>query len=126
MTASGDRTAKVWDAKTGQELLTLIGHDQAVASVVWSPDGRQILTASHDRTAKVWDAMTGQELFTLNGHENRVTSVNWSPNGKNVATAGSKITQIYTTDIDELLQIAESRVSRQLKAEEKEKYGVLD
>ena len=62
VTASGDRTAKVWDAKTGQELLTLIGHDQEVASVVRSPDGRQILTASHDRTAKVWDAMVGQGI----------------------------------------------------------------
>jgi len=33
---------------------------------------------------------------------------------------------IYTTDMEELLQIAESRVTRQLTAEEKEKYGVLD
>ena len=36
------------------------------------------------------------------------------------------IVQIYTTDIEELLQIAESRVTRQLTAEEKEKYGVFD
>ena len=125
-TASRDMVTKVWSTKTGQEVLTLNGHDNWVTAVDWSPDGKWIATGSRDETAKVWDAMTGRELITLNGHENRVTSVNWSPNGKNVATAGSKITQIYTTDIDELLQIAESRVSRQLKAEEKEKYGVLD
>ena len=34
--------------------------------------------------------------------------------------------QIYATDMDELLEIAKSRVTRQLTAEEKEKYGVLD
>ena len=39
---------------------------------------------------------------------------------------GHGIVQIHTTDMDELLQIAESRVTRQLTAEEKEKYGVLD
>jgi hypothetical protein len=42
-------------------------------------------------------------------------------------TAGADgIVQIYTTDMDELLEIATSRVTRQLTAEEKEMYGVLD
>ena len=36
------------------------------------------------------------------------------------------IVQINTTDIEELLQTAKSWVTRQLIAEEKEKYGVLD
>ena len=36
------------------------------------------------------------------------------------------IVQIYTTDMEELLQIADSRVTRQLTAEEKETYGVPD
>ena len=64
------------------------------------------MTASIDGIAKVWDAQAGTELFTLRGHDG--------------------IVQIYTTDMEELLQIAESRVTRQLTAEEKEKYGVLD
>ena len=51
----------------------------------------------------------------------------YSPDEQRIATAGADgIVQIYTTDMDELLQIAESRVTRQLTAEEKEKYGVLD
>ena len=49
----------------------------------------------------------------------------YSPDGKRIATAGRDgIVQIYTTDINELLQIAESRVTRQLTAEEEETYGV--
>ena len=65
--------------------------------------------------------------MTLKGHDSGVWSAAYSPNGKRIATAGSDgIVQIYTTDMDELLQIAESRVTRQLTAEEKEKYGVLD
>ena len=98
-----------------------------VNSAAYSPDGNRIVTGSSDKTAKVWDAQTGQELFTLKGHDGVVRPAVWSPNGKRIATAGDAGTaQIYTTDMDELLQIAESRVTRQLTAEEKEKYGVLD
>ena len=87
----------------------------------------RIVTASWDQTAKVWDAETGKELFTLNGHNGNVSSACWSPDQKRLMTSGKDgIVQIYTTDIDELLQIVESRVTRQLTAEEKEKYGVLD
>ena len=85
------------------------------------------MTASFDQTAKVWDTKTGTELLTLTGHDGRVFSVAYSPDGKRIATAGKDgMVQIYTTDMDELLEIAKSRVTRQLTAEEKEKYGVLD
>ena len=123
---SGDSTVKVWDANTGQELMTLIGHEGGAFSASYSADGQQIVTASRDKTAKIWDAHIGTELMTLKGHDNWVVSVAYSPDGKRIATAGRDgIVQIYTTDMDELLQIAESRVLRQLTAEEKEKYGVL-
>ena len=126
VTGSMDNTAKVWDAVTGKELMTLTGHDAEVNSVAYSPDGERIVTAG-DMTAKVWDADTGKELMTLRGHDGGVMSATYSPDGKRIATAGADgIVQIYTTDMDELLQIAESRVTRQLTAEEKERYGVLD
>ena len=127
VTSSADYTAKVWDANTGQELLTLKGHEGIVASARYSADGARIVTASGDRTAKVWDAQTGKELFTLEGHDDWLISAAYSPDGKRIATAGRHgIVQVYTTDMDELLQMAESRVTRQLTVEEKEKYGVLD
>ena len=65
--------------------------------------------------------------FSNGGHKNSLRSAVYSPDGKRILTADKAgIVQIYTTDIDELLQIAESRVSRQLTVEEKEKYRVLD
>ena len=70
---------------------------------------------------------TGQELIALKGHDSSVTSAAYSPDGKRIATTGvGGIVQIYTTDMDELLEIATSRVTRQLTAEEKEMYGVLE
>ncbi|WP_414590253.1 WD40 repeat domain-containing protein, partial [Scytonema sp. PCC 10023] len=54
VTASSDRTAKVWDTN-GKQLATLKGHQKEVWSAAFSPDGQRIMTASYDRTAKVWD-----------------------------------------------------------------------
>jgi WD40 repeat protein len=123
----GDMRTRVWDAETGTQLLTLKGY-----SVAYSPDGQRILTLiNQGRTAKVWDANTGKELFTLLiGHDGKFRSAAYSPDGQRIvisvaATAGD-IIQIYTTDMGELLHIANSRVTRQLTAEEKEKYGVPD
>ena len=88
-TASGDGTAKVWDAESGKELLTLSSHTGGVFSVAYSPDGKRLATASGDGTAKVWDAASGKELLTLRGHTDRVISVAYSPDGKRLATASA-------------------------------------
>ncbi len=79
LTGSYDRTAKVWDAEKGQQLLALQGHTDRVSSVAWSPDGKRILTGSYDSTAKVWDAENGTEVLALKGHTGLVLSVSWSP-----------------------------------------------
>jgi WD40 repeat protein len=54
-TASGDKTAQVWDPATGEHLRTLTGHDGPVLGVAFSPDGRLLATASYYDTAQVWD-----------------------------------------------------------------------
>jgi WD40 repeat protein len=84
--SSSDNTARVWDARTGAELLQLKGHAGAVNSVVVMPDGTRIVTGSGDRTARVWDAQTGAELLQLKGHTQAVNSVVVTPDGTRVVT----------------------------------------
>jgi WD40 repeat protein len=88
-TGNGDRTVKVWDAGTFQELMTLAGHTQGVTSVAWSPDGSRILSGSADQTVKVWDAVTGAEVRTLAGHTGWVCDVAWSPDGGRILTGSA-------------------------------------
>jgi WD40 repeat protein len=55
-TASTDRTVRVWDRATGQELLMLKGHTGPVTGIRFSPDGLRLISVATDRTACVWDA----------------------------------------------------------------------
>ncbi|WP_353961709.1 WD40 repeat domain-containing protein [Laspinema olomoucense] len=53
LTASQDKTAKIWDKK-GKLIYTLTGHREGVNSAYFSPDGQSVITASRDKTARVW------------------------------------------------------------------------
>ena len=96
VTASADRTTRVWDAASGQEVRQFHGHADSVWSAAWSPDGRLIVTASADRTARIWDAATGQEVRPLGaseagrqGHAAGVNSAVFSPDGCLIVTASN-------------------------------------
>ncbi|MDR2168648.1 MAG: hypothetical protein LBP59_00720 [Planctomycetaceae bacterium] len=86
LTGSMDKTARIWDARTGKELLIFAGHTDWVTSVCFSPDGKKVLTGSFDETARIWDAGTGIELLKITGHTSHVMFVCFSPDGKKVLT----------------------------------------
>jgi WD40 repeat protein/GNAT superfamily N-acetyltransferase len=52
--ADDETTVHVWDLSTGLELQTLSGHTSFITSLVFSPDGSQLLTGSLDGTACLW------------------------------------------------------------------------
>jgi WD40 repeat protein/serine/threonine protein kinase len=94
---SEDRTAKVWEAATGRELLTLSGHSEWVYCVAFSPDGKRLATASGDTTAKLWDAETGALLQTFRGHTKRVNAAAFSPDGRRLYTGGDDSMRVWDT-----------------------------
>jgi WD40 repeat protein len=68
LTASNDKTARIFDVVTGKELQVLSGHKNELRSAVFSTDGKLVLTASNDKTARIYDVTTGSEqlLFEHN------------------------------------------------------------
>jgi WD40 repeat protein len=52
---SSDRSVRLWDLRTGQELGAFTGHQSAVLSVAFAPDNQTVISGSNDTTALVWD-----------------------------------------------------------------------
>lgn len=86
LTTSKDKTAKLWDLKTGKCLHTFVGHERAVNSGEFSNDGNFIVTASDDGKAIVWDVQTGSILHSFCGHCGALSSASFSNDNKYVIT----------------------------------------
>jgi WD40 repeat protein len=96
VTASSDRTVRVWDASNGAYLSEIRGHNSGVNDVVFgaykipSSSGAitAVATASSDGTAKVWDIHSGKLLASFSGHIGIVNSIAFSPDGEKLACVG--------------------------------------
>ena len=73
--ASEDKTIRLWDALTGQEILTLKGHTGEVRSVAFSPDGKRLASGGEGGTVRVWDALLAEEGLCSNARRFRISCV---------------------------------------------------
>jgi F-box and WD-40 domain protein 1/11 len=73
VSASGDRSVKVWNVRTGACIRTFSGHSKGIACVQF--DGRRIVSGSSDETVRIFDQATGAEVACLQGHTNLVRTV---------------------------------------------------
>jgi WD40 repeat protein len=95
---------KVWDAITGEEVLSLRGHSGFIYGLAFSPDGTRLAVATGcvdqqkkplPGEVKVWDlgepggVSPGREPLTLKGHAGFVTGVAWSPDGSRLVSGGT-------------------------------------
>ncbi|MGM3309606.1 AAA-like domain-containing protein [Anabaena sp. WFMT] len=81
----------------------LEGHNDAVRSVIFSPDGKTIATASEDNTVIIWD-INGKEIRKFTGNNQGFRNVNFSHNSKVIAAIGADNTiKIWSINGQELI-----------------------
>jgi WD40 repeat protein len=88
-TGSGDNTVWLWNLSSvdpNGSVRVLKGHDQAVLGLVFSPDGRFLVTASDDATARLWN-VAGRDGITLQDGAGRITGMAYHPDGQSMATS---------------------------------------
>jgi WD40 repeat protein len=102
VTASDDRTVRIFDAATGRQLQRLEGLPPLVERIHWdadalfSPDGTRILGhANWSDTALIWDARSGRRQTELIGHVRLLTSARFSPGGAFVVTTDGNDVRLW-------------------------------
>ena len=90
LSASWDKTLRLWDLNTGVTTRRFVGHTGDVTSVSFSADNRQIVSASRDKTIKLWNTL-GECKYTIteDGHTEWVSCVRFSPNTANPVIVSS-------------------------------------
>ena len=108
VTGDSDGRVQIWNALTGREILTLLGHSSGVMSVAWSGDSQTLASGSNDNTVKLWNVQSGDCVRTLEGHSNWVTSVAWSGDSLTLASGSGdntvKLWDVQTGDCVRTLQ----------------------
>jgi len=90
---SGDKTIRLWNAETGQELSTLEGHTRDIDCVSFSSDGRFLASKSLDGTVRIWRTSTWETVEIIEEASSQAVTfgLDFHPCAPILATLGEKI-----------------------------------
>jgi WD40 repeat protein len=111
--------AQVWNLTTGESQLSLPFPGIFVLKISFTPDGRQLVTTSTDSLTTFWDANSGERQRSFTSDESAILS----PDGSQLfVSAGGGVVRVYLTNVDDLISLAQSRLTRSLTEEECQQY----
>ncbi|KAJ7665915.1 chromatin associated protein [Mycena polygramma] len=97
-----NRTAQVYDARTGTKVCSLIdpsvpkGGDLYIRSVCFSPDGALLATGAEDTQIRIWDIVKKRIIAVLSGHQQEIYALDFSADGRFVVSgSGDKTVRIW-------------------------------
>jgi len=95
LSASNDRSVKVFEAATGKELMSLSEINAPVKMAVFSPDQKQVLLCFYG-TALIYELPSGKLLFGIEGNRSAINHVAYSPDGRYCLTVcDDKTVRVY-------------------------------
>ncbi|MYF99782.1 WD40 repeat domain-containing protein [Candidatus Poribacteria bacterium] len=80
----------IYDASTYKELMLLNGHTDSILALVYSPNGKLLVSGGLDKTVRLWETETGKLRCTREEHTAPVRTVAFSLNGKRFWSGSSK------------------------------------
>ncbi|MGB7442916.1 MAG: serine/threonine-protein kinase [Coleofasciculaceae cyanobacterium] len=89
VTASADKTIKIWELPGGKEVSTVIKDSLPINYFAIRPDWNTVATISYNNQIKIWDFTTGKEILIITGHDSPVNHLVISPDGKKLVSAGA-------------------------------------
>jgi WD40 repeat protein len=93
------------------------GHTSLVKKVLFTPDGRELISVSDDNTIRFWDVASGEPIRALRppigpGGSGRLYAAALSPDGRTLAVGGWALTDIGSIYV---ISVTSGRVERVLK-----------
>ena len=83
-----DKSVRLWDLETAEELTRFVGHTEELLSVAFAPDGEHALSAGVDQVVRVWRLSDGQQTAEWKGHNGSITNITVLANGRHVSATG--------------------------------------
>jgi len=126
-TAGADRTVRIWDSESGDEVMPRLVHRDEVLAVAWSPDNKWLASGAADGTLRLWDAETGHELFRIQ-YPHPVTVVEFNNDGRSLLVVSNKVAEVWNVSeeafvrSDRLIETVCARLTRNLSHSEWEEY----
>ena len=104
VSASRDRTAKVFDARTGDSLVTFNGHAEPVFGVAIAPDGLTAITSGRDKSLRRWNIADAKEVQRITGFGDDVFRVAVTKDGRIFSCSADRTARLHALAGGKLLK----------------------
>lgn len=104
---AGQSVVRVFETDTGKPIASFGGHSQFISAVLFTPDGKCVISGSWDKLAILWNARTGEEIRRFTGNTIWVRALAISTDGSRILT-GDKMANLWDLQTGKLLKTYDS------------------